>query len=149
MKRRTIILAAMLAATITVAAPAQASTKSRVAKLEKRVKALEKTIRAFDARIAYAAETAAYSEMVIDQCVLLVGVGAGNGLAGSTTSTFVQGDASLGLPDIFNWLPVTQSVVVTGGPDLLMLMDPGCVSSNAASPNRSSLRPMRMRLVAP
>lgn len=52
MKRRTILLAAMLAAMITVAAPAEASTKSRVAKLEKALRATNKNLRATQVDLA-------------------------------------------------------------------------------------------------
>lgn len=155
--KKLLYLAALCATMIGVPTQAHASTKTRVAKLEKRVKSLEKqnralihVIQSIDARLGTAADSAAYSEFVIDECVLLAPVGAGSLLASATNASFVEGDASLGLPDIFNWLPVAQTAIVAGGPDILMLMDPACVTpARSAATTQNSLHPTKRKLRLP
>lgn len=132
---------AALICMIGVAPPhADASTSSRIKKLEQRMKKVE--ARAASAQAAANDAIQSYNDLV--GCLIVVNVGAGEVLASSTTSTFVQGDSSLGLPDLFSWLPVPQIAVVAGGPDNMLLVDSACLTGSRASRGYAP-RPLHLR----
>lgn len=138
--KRTIYAVALLATMIGVApAPAHAkkSLRQRITALEKVNAKQSKQIKTLTslARLANArAEDAQGSFMFLSNCLLVQPAGAVDVLDAATSSSFVQGTTDGVVPDFFQWLPVTRSVVTPEGPDYLILLDPGCVAQPDPAP---------------
>lgn len=143
MKRAVYALA--LLATMIGVAPAHAKTqKQQIAALTKTVKILAKTqksqartIRVLRADVNLAnarAEDAQGSFMFLANCILVQPAGLADVLDSTTTSSFLQGDATLGIADVFQWLPTTRTVITPDGPSYLALIDESCVAQPTPAP---------------
>lgn len=135
--------AAMSAAMIGVAAPpAHSKTqKQRISALEKTVKKQAKLLKALtaialDGQARGADAQAGYSFLI--GCMQAQPAGGADMLDAATSVSFVQGDATLGLPDAFSWLPAYRTVIVPEGEFYMTLLDPDCVVAPTAA--RSTAR---------
>lgn len=144
-KGRVTLGVALLVTMIGVAPPAHAKTqKQRIASLEKTVKSLAKTskaqartiktlqssaslanLRAADAQASFAA---------LEACIFVQPAGAVSVLDSATSASFVQGDATLGVADVFQWFPVERVVIAPDGPSYLALIDEACVAQPSPAP---------------
>jgi len=133
MKHKILYFAAMLAVMIGVApAPAHAKTqRQRIAALEKAVKKQSQTIKALTSLALEAqarAVDAQQSYSFLVGCLSAQTAGPASVLADSTTTSFVQGDATLGIADVFQWFPQPVTVIAPVGDFYLTLLDPSCVA---------------------
>ena len=139
--KKTLYALAMLAIMIGVApAPADAKKKTvraRVNALEKIVAKQQKQISTLGDAVSFANARAADAQdnlAALENCIFVQPAGAVDVLDATTTATFMQGDATISIPDIFQWFPVARIVITPEGPSFIALIDPACVAQPSPAP---------------
>lgn len=143
--KKILYFAVLCATMIGVSEPAHAKTNSqKIAALTKTVKSLvnadkakTKTIRSLrsDVNLANArAADAQASFSALTACIFVQPAGAVQVLDSATSAVFVQGDATIGIADVFQWFPATRTVIAPDGPSFLALIDEACVASPSPAP---------------